>query len=413
MSTLIALAGVGLIAVILHDGFEVILLPRRVSRDLRIARLFYITAWKVWRATVASRMKPGKRRNVLLSWFGPSSVIMLFALWAVSLILAFGAIHWAIGSPMNTPGAQPPGLLDYLYFSGVTFFTLGFGDISPQGTVGRFLAVGEAGIGFAFLAVVISYLPVFYQAFSKREVTISLLDARAGSPPSAGSLLLRLAPGRNFEALDRFLQEWERWAAEVLESHLSFPLLSYYRSQHDNQSWLAAMTMILDSCALTIAALKGVDPYQAQLTFAVARHTVVDLCQVFHARPIDPEARPSCRPIAWLKLLDAARTRRGAGGPLIQADRRGQVRRAAPDVRAIRQRIVGLPPAPPAPDPGRGPDRRQLADQRLDEEDRRDRPARPRRPHRRPRGLTVSPPRKASSASLSPWERAGVRARHD
>ena len=288
MSTLIALLGVALILVVLHDGFEVMLLPRRVNRALRITRLFYISSWRIWRG-VAFRMAPGKRRDVLLSWFGPSSVILLFALWALCLIAAFGAIHWAIGSPMNTPGAQVPGLLDYLYFSGVTFFTLGFGDISPQGPIGRALAVVEAGIGFAFLAVVISYLPVFYQAFSKREATISLMDARAGSPPSAGSLLLRLAPGRDLGALERFLQDWERFAAEVLESHLSFPLLSYYRSQHDNQSWLAAMTTILDGCALTIAALKEVDHYQAQLTFAMARHAVVDLAQVFHAVPVEPE----------------------------------------------------------------------------------------------------------------------------
>jgi hypothetical protein len=198
---------------------------------------------------------------------------------------SFGAIHWALGSPMNTPGAERPGLFDYLYFSGVTFFTLGFGDLTPQGPAGRALAVAEAGIGFAFLAAVISYLPVFYQAFSTREITISLLDARAGSPPTAASLLLRLAPGRGLDVLDRFLQEWERFAAQVLESHLSFPLLGYYRSQHDNQSWLGAMTAILDTCALTIACLQGVDPYQAQLTFAIARHTVVDICQVFQAPP--------------------------------------------------------------------------------------------------------------------------------
>ncbi len=197
MSILIVLAGVALIGFVLHDGFEVMLLPRRVSRDFRIARLYYVTAWRAWRR-VADRLGTGKRREVWLSWFGPSSVVLLFALWAVCLIAAFGAIHHAVGSPMNTPGAQTPGLLDYLYFSGVTFFTLGFGDISPQSLFGRTLAVVEAGIGFAFLAVVISYLPVFYQAFSKREATISLLDARAGSPPSAGSLLLRLAPGRNF-----------------------------------------------------------------------------------------------------------------------------------------------------------------------------------------------------------------------
>jgi hypothetical protein len=289
MSILIVLAGVALIGFVLHDGFEVMLLPRRVSREFRIARLYYVTAWRVWRS-LANRLEAGKRREVLLSWFGPSSVVLLFALWAICLIAAFGAIHHAVASPMNTPSGQPAGWLDYLYFSGVTFFTLGFGDLSPREPLGRVLAVIEAGVGFAFLAVVISYLPVFYQAFSKREATISMLDARAGSPPSAGSLLLRLAPGRNFAALDRFLQEWERFAAEVLESQLSFPLLSYYRSQHDNQSWLAAMTMILDTCALTIAALKEVNPYQAKLTFAMSRHTVVDLSQVFQTRPVEPEA---------------------------------------------------------------------------------------------------------------------------
>ena len=323
MSTMIVLSGLALIALVLHDGFEVILLPRRVSRAMRIARLFYITTWKIWRGA-ARRMGPGKRRQALLSWFGPSSVILLFALWAVILIVAFGSIHWAIGSPMNTPGAQLPGLADYLYFSGVTFFTLGFGDIAPQLPVGRVLAVGEAGIGFGFLAVVISYLPVFYQAFSRREATISLLDARAGSPPSAGSLLLRLAPGRNFGALERFLQEWEQFAAEVLETHLSFPLLSFYRSQHDNQSWLGAMTTILDASALTISSLEGVDRYQAQLTFAMARHAVVDIAQVFHAKPVelDVDRLPPDRLAALLDDLERAglelRARPVAGARLLE-----------------------------------------------------------------------------------------------
>jgi voltage-gated potassium channel Kch len=288
MSLLVVLVGFALIVVVLHDGFEVMLVPRRVSRGLRLTRLFYISSWVVWRRASAF-LPAGKRRQVALSWFGPSSVILLFSFWAVCLILAFAATHWALESPMNTPKGEPPGSGDYLYFSGVTFFTLGFGDISPQTMTGRFLAVAEAGIGFAFLAVVISYLPVFYQAFSKREATISLLDARAGSPPTAGSLLLRLAPGRNLGVLNRFLENWEQFSAEILETQLSFPLLSYYRSQHDNQSWLAAMTAILDTSALTITALKDVDPYQAQLTFAMARHAVVDLAQVFQARPVQPE----------------------------------------------------------------------------------------------------------------------------
>src|SRR5262249_55504278 len=138
----------------------------------------------------------------------------------------------------------------YLYLSGVTFSTLGFGDVVAVSPLGRLLTVAEALLGFGFLACLIGYLPVFYQAFSRREVTISLLDARAGSPPSAASLLLRLAQAQNVPAVVPFLAEWERWAAELLESHLTYPVLSFYRSQHDNQSWLAALTAILDTCAL-------------------------------------------------------------------------------------------------------------------------------------------------------------------
>jgi hypothetical protein len=120
-------------------------------------------------------------------------------------------------------------------------------------------------------------------------VTISLLDARAGSPPSAAEGLLRLAHARHIAGVDPFLAEWERWSAEVLESHLSFPVLSFYRSQHDNQSWLAALTTILDTCSFLIAGVKGADPYQAQLTFAMSRHAVVDLALVFQTPPRAPE----------------------------------------------------------------------------------------------------------------------------
>ena len=237
---------------------------------------------------MALAIRPGKRRNSCLSLFGPLSFLILLMMWALGLIYGFALLHWAIGTELRPP-EDGSGFSVYLYMSGVIFFTLGFGDITPIDPMGRFLAVVETGLGFAFLAVVISYLPVLYQAFSHREVTISLLDARAGSPPSAGQLLVRFARYRDFAAFDRFLEEWERWAAEVLESQVSFPLLSFYRSQHDNQSWLAAMTVILDTSALVIASIKENDSYQAQLTFAMARHAVVDLAQIYHARPLEPD----------------------------------------------------------------------------------------------------------------------------
>jgi Ion channel len=286
MSALIALASVSLILLILWDSFEVMLLPRRVTGNLRLARLCYVYSWTPW-AALARRMRPGKHRNTFLSVFGPLSVLLLISLWATALIVGFALLQWSLGTNLHTPDHRQ-GLAAHLYMSGVTFFTLGFGDVTPTHALGRFLAVAETGLGFAFLAMVMSYLPVLYQAFSHRELTISLLDARAGSPPTAAQLLIRLAEHRNAPLIDRFLEEWERWAAEVLESHVSFPMLSYYRSQHDNQSWLAALTVVLDTASLLIASVKGVNPYQAQLTFAMSRHVVVDLAQVYQVPPIAP-----------------------------------------------------------------------------------------------------------------------------
>src|SRR5262249_4912734 len=157
------------------------------------------------------------------------------------------------------------------------------------GRLGRALAVVEAGIGFGFLAVIIGYLPALYQAFSRRETAISLLDARAGSPPTAGEFLRRLGLAGGAAAAEPLLAEWERWAAELLESHLSFPVLSFYRSQHDNQSWLSTLSTILDTCSVLLVGVKGAGAYQAQLTFAMARHAAVDLALVFRTPPLAPD----------------------------------------------------------------------------------------------------------------------------
>ncbi len=284
------LASIAIIFVILLDGFEAMVLPRRVTRPYRLTRLFYRNAWIVWRA-LGRRITVGRRREAFLGVFGPLSLLTLFALWVTGLIIGFGLLHWSLSTPLNTlPPGLSPGLGTYLYLSGTTFFTLGYGDITPMAAAGRALAVVESGMGFGFMALIIGYLPVLFQAFSRREGTIALLDARAGSPPSAAQFLIRLGQANSLNALTRFLAEWEAWAAELLESHLSFPVLSYYRSQHDNQSWLGALTMILDTCTLLLTELSDTAPYQAQLTFAAARHAAVDLSMIFWITPPPPEA---------------------------------------------------------------------------------------------------------------------------
>jgi len=268
--------------VVLWEGFETIILPRRVTRRFRLTRLFYRYSWLPWARLVT--WLPAKRQETWLSFFGPLSLLTLFGLWAGALILGFAVIHWGIRSPLVTQ-FHNAGFLTELYLSATTFFTLGLGDVVPGNGSGRFLVVVECGMGFGFLAVVIAYLPALNQTFSRREVSISLLDARAGSPPTASEMLRRHGYQHGMEALRQLLYEWEHWAADFLEGHLSYPVLAYFRSQHDNQSWLGALTAILDTSSLVMVGIEGACERQAELTFAIARHALVDLSLVFGTRP--------------------------------------------------------------------------------------------------------------------------------
>jgi hypothetical protein len=167
---------------------------------------------------------------------------------------------------------------------------LGLGDVLPHSGWVREVIILESATGLGLLAVVMGYFPVLYTAFSRREVSISLLDARAGSPPTAAELLRRHSYQGGDSALSLLLVEWERWSAELLESHISYPLLCYFRSQHSNQSWISALTAVLDTSALLIAGVQGHEARQAQLTFAMARHALVDLSQIFSLAPVTDAA---------------------------------------------------------------------------------------------------------------------------
>jgi len=296
--------GLALIATVLWDTFETVILPRRVTRRLRLTNLFYSGIWKL-SAALARQIRAGKRREALLALFGPLSLLMLLAVWAFGVILGYALLYWGSNAHLSNPFSETIGFWTYWYLSGETFFTLGFGDVAPINPLARFIAVVETANGFALLAVVISYLPVLYQAFSNREASISLLDARAGSPSSAIELLRRHRAENSFDDLNRLLREWERWSAELLESHLSYPVLCYFRSQHDNQSWLRALTTILDTCALVMLGLGNAPVWQAKMTFAIARHAVVDITQVLRAAPLPMTQCRDRLPIEDLERIQA------------------------------------------------------------------------------------------------------------
>jgi hypothetical protein len=283
----IFIAGVAIFLIVVWDAFEAIILPRRVTRKFRFTRFYYRFTWTTWR--LYARVVPSrKRRESFLGYYGPISLLFLIGIWAIGLIISFGMMQYGAGSALIVTGTGA-GFMTDLYLSGTTFFTLGLGDVIPRSGLARVLMVAEAGFGFGFLAAVIGYLPFIYGSFGNRETNIALLDARAGTPPTAGELLRRHSYPGGHEALRELLKEWEKWCAELLETHLSYPVLAYFRSQHDNQSWIGSVTAILDACSLTIAGVENPCSRQAELTFAIARHAIVDLCQIFSAAPQLPK----------------------------------------------------------------------------------------------------------------------------
>jgi len=316
------LFGLLVIWAVLLDAFETVVLPRRVTRHFKLTAWFYRRTWVPWRR-IAGRIKTFSRQQNFLGYFGPLSLIMLLGFWAAGLILGFALIQFGIGGHEQL-NKEPLTFGRIVYHSGETFFTLGYGDIVPTSGAARALSVIEAGMGFAFLGVVIGYIPVVYASFSRREIQISMLDARAGSPPSAAELLIRLAgrtedPGVEQTVLDDVLRDWERWSAELLESQISYPVLTFFRSQHSNQSWLAALTTMLDVSSLLLTGIEGIHPGQAKLTFAMARHAAVDLAQVVNARH-DPAA-PDRLPAAEFKALQDALA---AAGLRLRSDEYGR-----------------------------------------------------------------------------------------
>ncbi|HEV3062024.1 MAG TPA: potassium channel family protein [Vicinamibacterales bacterium] len=270
-------------AIVLWDAFETVILPRTVSRRLRLTRLYFRFTWRQWR-WVAANCRTDRLRERFLAIFGPMSLLGLAAVWALGLVVGFAGLQWSAGSNLRPLHAAAP-FIDDLYLSGTTFFTLGLGDVQPVGRISRLITVAEAGTGFAFLAIVIAYFPVLYQAFSRREARLTLLDAWAGSPPAAVEVLRRLAARNQLDALPSFLKDWEYWCSELLESHISYPTVAFFRSQHTRQSWVSALATILDLSALVEVGLEGVPTWQAHVTFAIARHAAVDLSQVLHAEP--------------------------------------------------------------------------------------------------------------------------------
>jgi hypothetical protein len=270
------------IVLTLAEFFVAFLLPRRVKHEPRIARMILVAGWRVWR--FLARRLPARSGDTMLGFFGPLLLIFAIGLWALALIVGFALLQWAGGS--HVVHGAGGGFVDDLFFSAGGFLSASM-QLFPSTSLARALFLGEAACGFGVLFVAIGYLPAIYQAYSRREVAVAQLAPRAGTPPTAGALLARSGRRGGWPDLDLYLAAWEEWAAELMETHLSYPALAYFRSQHVGQNWLAALTTVLDACAFSIAAApEKAEVEAAEITFAIGRHALADVSHVLHAKPV-------------------------------------------------------------------------------------------------------------------------------
>lgn len=309
MHVVVAIASVAVILLALAEYFFTFLLPRRVKRDPRIARGVFRVVWIPWRA-VAGRL-PRSAGDTMLGIFGPFGLLLILGVLGAGLVAGFAGLYWATSAHLG--GGPHSDFGDYFYFSGGDFFSTPT-PTTPVSGGGKALQVIEAATGFAFLAIAIGYLPALFQAFSRRETSVTRLDPRAGSPPTAAALLEESSRHGGWSELDAYLHEWESWTAELMETHISYPILGYFRSQHLRQNWVAALTTVVDACAYGMAYGPSNDLVAAELTFRIGRHALADLQLVFSPHLMDDESRAASRQRLTPEALQELRRRLEEGG---------------------------------------------------------------------------------------------------
>ena len=281
LGVLEAAAGLALVLYIVYDVFTAVVVPRPTGRGILPSRLLVRGSWRIARA-MGVRMPSIARREQLLGVFAPVTLVALLAMWIAGEIIGFGLVVHALNSQFD----RPPGPIDSLYVSGSSLLTLGTGDFSATGRASRALMLLTAATGLGTLALVISLLFSLYAHFQRREVMVVTLDARAGAPPSGVTLLETHARHHMTDRLDHVFEEWERWSAEVLDSHLAYPILAYFRSSHDNESWISALGAVLDAATLVVTTIDERPRGSALMMVEMANHLVEDLSHQFNV----PEA---------------------------------------------------------------------------------------------------------------------------
>jgi hypothetical protein len=271
VSLLALVGGVALVSVTLVDAISTLVVARGLTARWRPTRQFYWVTWRLWRS-IARRLK-GRRQESFLSVYAPVTLLLLLGMWLVGLLVGWSLVHLAGQDQLR----GDTGFGSLLYYSGTCLFTLGFGDILAESTPMRLAALAEAGTGVATMALAISYLPALYSSYGRREARLLTLDDPSGERIQPTALIAIWAPGGDVERLYRFFGEWEHWTADIMESHVSFPMLALFRSQHMGQSWITALGVVLDAAALTCAVVPGAEVREPYFMYRRGRRALQEI----------------------------------------------------------------------------------------------------------------------------------------
>jgi Ion channel len=303
LSVVEALAGLFLIVYVGWDVFNTVVLPRPTPSVYRLTRIVTRGGWLVWRWQ-ARRISDPDRRERWLAVFAPLNVLALLVVWVAVLVVGFGLLNLAFAQDFDPPLTNLPSAV---YMAATSLFTIGFGDLVPTQPWTRAIAVVAAALGLGTVALVITYLFSLYGSFQRREVLVTSLDARAGAPPAGLALLETCHRSGLLDDLPDLFSAWERWAAEVLDSHMAYPILGFFRSTHDNESWLASLGAMLDAAVLVLTTIEDQPRGRAEMLVAIGVHLVEDISNFFG---FENDGRVGIERAAY----DAARNRLEAAG---------------------------------------------------------------------------------------------------
>jgi hypothetical protein len=302
LDVVLFVAGLGLVVVTLNSAVKSTMLPRGVR--VPISRQLSLSLRLIFKL-LAGRSPSYQRRDRVMAMFGPVYLLSLLTTWILLLIVAFGAMFLGVGVRPVTAAIE---------LSGSSIFTLGTSRAS--GFAANALTYTEAGLGLLMLTLLITYLPTIYGAFSRREAVVSLMEVRAGSPPSAVNMLVRFHRIGQVDRLSGLWRRWEQWFVDVEETHTSFSILVFFRSPQPDHSWVTAAGTVLDAASLWAAIIEHPNDPDAQLMIragTLALRRIADLLRVPYVADPNPDDPVT---ISRHEFDEACRTMAEAGVPL-------------------------------------------------------------------------------------------------